>query len=48
MANWFECKAQYDKMMENGSTKKVTEPYMVDVLARITKSTSSAFITDSP
>ena len=33
MANWFECKAQYDKMMENGSTKKVTEPYMVDALS---------------
>ena len=33
MANWFECKAQYDKMMENGSLKKVTEPYMVDALS---------------
>ncbi len=32
MANWFECKAQFDKMMENGSMKKVTEPYMVDAL----------------
>ena len=33
MANWFECKAQYDKMMENGALKKVTEPYMVDALS---------------
>jgi hypothetical protein len=33
MANWFECKAQFDKMMENGSLKKVTEPYMVDALS---------------
>lgn len=33
MASWFECKAQFDKMMENGSLKKVTEPYMVDALS---------------
>lgn len=33
MANWFECKARYDKMMENGALKKVTEPYMVDALS---------------
>lgn len=33
MANWFECKAQFDKMMENGSLKKVTEPYLVDALS---------------
>ena len=33
MANWFECKARFDKMMENGSLKKVTEPYMVDALS---------------
>lgn len=33
MVNWFECKAQFDKMMENGSLKKVTEPYMVDALS---------------
>ena len=33
MANWFECKAQFDKMMENGALKKVTEPYMVDALS---------------
>ena len=33
MANWFECKIRYDKMMENGLVKKVTEPYMVDALS---------------
>lgn len=33
MASWFECKARYDKMMENGVMKKVTEPYMVDALS---------------
>lgn len=33
MANWFECKAQFDKMMENGLLKKVTEPYLVDALS---------------
>lgn len=33
MANWFECKARYDKMMENGALKKVTEPYMIDALS---------------
>lgn len=33
MANWFECKVRYDKMMENGLVKKVNEPYMVDALS---------------
>ncbi len=33
MANWFECKVRYDKMMENGAVKKVNEPYMVDALS---------------
>lgn len=33
MANWFECKVAYDKMQENGSVKKVNEPYMVDALS---------------
>lgn len=32
MANWFECKVRYDKTMENGAVKKVTEPYIVDAL----------------
>ena len=30
MANWFECKVRFDKTMENGTQKKVTEPYLVD------------------
>lgn len=33
MANWFECKVRYDKMMENGIVKKVNEPYLVDALS---------------
>jgi small-conductance mechanosensitive channel len=31
--NWFECKIAYEKMMENGVQKKVTEPYLVDALS---------------
>ena len=30
---WFECKIQYEKTMENGTQKKVTEPYLVDALS---------------
>lgn len=33
MANWIEVKARYDRMMENGVSKKVTEPYLVDALS---------------
>ena len=33
MHNWFECKISYDKVMENGMQKKVTEPYLVDALS---------------
>ena len=33
MHNWFECKVTYDKMMENGVQKKVSEPYLVDALS---------------
>lgn len=33
MALWFECKVRFDKMMENGSVKRVTEPYLVDALS---------------
>lgn len=32
MNTWFECKIRYEKTMENGMTKKVTEPYLVDAL----------------
>ncbi len=31
--NWFECKISYEKLMENGMQKKVTEPYLVDALS---------------
>lgn len=30
---WFECKIRYEKIMENGMQKKVTEPYLVDALS---------------
>lgn len=33
MALWFECKVRFDKMMENGSVKRVTEAYLVDALS---------------
>jgi len=32
MAIWFECKIRYDKTLEDGKIKKVTEAYMVDAL----------------
>ncbi|MDR1370921.1 MAG: DUF4494 domain-containing protein [Dysgonamonadaceae bacterium] len=31
--NWFECTVSYEKIMENGVRKKVTEPYLVDALS---------------
>lgn len=31
--NWFECKVRYEKRMENGINKKVTEPYVFDALS---------------
>lgn len=30
---WFECKLRYEKTMENGMNKKVTEPYLIDALS---------------
>ena len=33
MHNWMECKIRYEKVMENGMQKKVTEPYLVDALS---------------
>ena len=30
---FFECKIRYEKVMENGMSKKVTEPYLVDALS---------------
>ena len=33
MYNWFECKVRYDKTLDTGMIKTVTEPYMVDALS---------------
>ncbi|MDE5858450.1 MAG: DUF4494 domain-containing protein, partial [Muribaculaceae bacterium] len=33
MAQWFECKVRYEKIQENGATKKVSETYLVDALS---------------
>lgn len=33
MSEWFECKIKYEKTLENGLVKKVTEPYLVDALS---------------
>ncbi|MBF0577709.1 DUF4494 domain-containing protein [Dysgonomonas sp. GY617] len=33
MHNYFESKVSYDKTMESGTSKKVTEPYLVDALS---------------
>lgn len=33
MHTWFECKIRYEKIMENGMQKKVTEPYLLDALS---------------
>lgn len=33
MNSWFEVKVRYEKVMENGSQKKVTEPYLVEALS---------------
>lgn len=33
MHNWFECKVTYDKLLENGTQKRVSEPYLVDALS---------------
>lgn len=46
-ANWFICKITYEKVMEDGLQKKVTETYVIDALtfteaeARITEEMSS-------
>ena len=32
-AEWFECKIRYEKVMEDGLQKKVTESYVVDALS---------------
>jgi hypothetical protein len=32
-SKWFETKVKYDRLMENGLMKSVTEPYVVDALS---------------
>ena len=34
MHTWFECKIRYEKVMENGMQKKVTEPYQMCIRDR--------------
>lgn len=33
MNNYFECSLKYEKMMENGLLKNITEPYLLDALS---------------
>ena len=33
MNTWFECRIRYEKVMADGMSKKVTEPYLVDALS---------------
>jgi len=33
MKTWYECKVKYQKMMQDGKVKKVTEPYLVDAVS---------------
>ncbi len=33
MYSWFECKVRYDKMLDTGVQKTVTEPYLIDALS---------------
>ena len=33
MAQWIEVRVRYERMMENGIVKRVTEPYLADALS---------------
>lgn len=33
MNNWYECKVKFQKTLENGTQKKVTEAYLVDAMS---------------
>jgi len=33
MNTWFECKVKYEKMVENGAEKVVSEPYLIDAVS---------------
>ena len=47
MANWFECKVTYEKMVDNGTPKRTSEGYLVqgdtytEIEARLTEELSS-------
>lgn len=47
MQKWFECSLKYEKVMENGKEKKVTELYLVDALS-ITEAEASLIKEMSP
>jgi hypothetical protein len=33
MHNWYECRVKYEKTLETGTNKKVTEAYLVDAMS---------------
>lgn len=33
MSQWYQCTVKYEKTMENGALKKVSEPYLVEALS---------------
>lgn len=33
MSTWIECKVRYDRLADNGATRRVTESYLVDALS---------------
>ena len=33
MNNWYECRVKFEKVLENGTQKKVTEVYLVDAMS---------------
>jgi hypothetical protein len=33
MQNWYECRIKYEKTLETGTNKKVTEAYLVDAMS---------------
>lgn len=33
VCNWFECKVRYEKAAENGMSRMVTEPYLVEAMS---------------
>lgn len=33
MQNWYECRVKFEKTLENGTQKKVTEAYLVDAMS---------------